>query len=259
MTEQKTAREIAEEKVYEEETARRRERIAALEKQEEQRQEAERREAEKVQAREKAATEAAELVEGREPLEARITSLVSELSASVEELSELHDKHVGSLQASLDPEWTVPVHDGIRLGNAPLWAQGRTQDVRQTVREYLEGSLPGLYPNAKATKGSLSEVDPLTPVDGDDQAGRPVGEFPWEKLEEAKREISARDAEERERRRAAEAARKIRSLQDRHQEMRNSYARPITLSELIPPEERAEIEDLLNDQEMELVRGIVEA
>lgn len=256
---EQTAREIAEQKVDREEASRRNCRVAELEREETARQEAERADREIVEARQKAADEAASLVESREPLEGRISSLVSELSASVEELAELHDRHLASLQASLDPEWNIPVHDGIRLGSAPLWAQGRAPDVRHTVRSYLEGSLPALYPNAKTPQGSLSEVDPLSPVDSDDGAGRPLGPFPWDKLEEAKAEISARDDEKREQGRAAEAAGKIRMLQARHQDLRNRYARPISFGELVPSEERGELADLFTEAEMELARSIIEA
>lgn len=250
---QKTPQQIAEEQVSAEEAARREERIAEITAEEERRREAERKEGEALEARRKAAKEAEGLVEQRKPLEDVLQTKIAEIASAVDELAGLHDGHTASLRASLDPEYNVRVHDGIALGAGPDWTRN-SQDVRQVIRSYLEGSLLTLYRDATAPKGTLAEADPLTPVDSDDPAGRPAGDFPWGKLEEAKREIAEKRAADEEKRRASDAAKKLNDLEQRHKRVRADYGRAVGFNELVVPEERTRLYELCTEEEIELFK-----
>lgn len=256
-TKTKTPQEIAEEQVAAEEAARRESRIAEIAAEEEVKQEAERAEREAAEARKKAATEAHNLAEKRKPIEDRIAAKIAEIAPDLEELIALHDEHRKTLRESLDPEYNVSVRDGIRFTPTPDWARSN-HDVRDTIRPYLEGSLSALYRKAKAPTGTLAELDPLTPLDSEDQAGRPAGDYPWERLEEEKRKVAeSRDAEQ-EQRRAHDARRKLEALTERHKRVRSGYGRPVGFSELVMPEERRELYNLCTEEEIEEFKAEIE-
>ncbi len=253
----KTPRETAEERVRSEEDASREERVAEVAAEEESRRETERASQEAEKKRREAAKEAERLVEERKPIEDRLQSKIAEIAEDVSALVDLHDRHKKSLHESLDPEYNVRVHDGISFGASPEWAR-RGQDVRGLLRSYLEGSLRALYPRAKALEGTLAEADPLTPISNEDPAGRPAGDFPWEKLEEARRGVSEQREQEQESRRAQEAGAKIEALVKRRDQMRKSYGRAPSFNEVVAPEERTELQRLLSGEELERIRDLVE-
>jgi hypothetical protein len=250
MAKQKTPQQIAEEQVSAEEAARREERISAIVAEEEKHREAERQKVEALEARKKAAAEAERLVEERRPLEEALQAKIAEISSTVDELASLHDSHRKALRESLDPEYNVRVHDGISLGVAPEWTRS-IQDVRDTARSYLEGSLPALYPKAKAPVGTLAEADPLTPLDAEDQAGRPAGDFPWERLEETKHELAEKDAAERERRRLNDGYKKLEAVAARRSKMAADYGRGVGWNEAVVGEERAWLYDTFTREEID--------
>ena len=119
------------------------------------------------------------------------------------------------------------------------------------IRSYLEGSLPILYRDAKAPKGSLAEADPLTPVEADDQSGRPVGDFPWDELEQTRQKMAERDEAEREQRRMHELYRKLEGLAAKQKQMRASYGRPPSWNEFVVPDERAWLHDNYSREEID--------
>ena len=261
MSKKKTPQQIAEEQVAVEEAERREVRIAEIAAEEQRKQDEAEAERKAVEARRKAAAEAEKLVEERKPAEDALQAKIEELSPLIEELADLHDRHRKTLGESLDPEYNKRHHEGyerIGVNFLPGWA-GSNNDVRNTIRSFLEGSLPILYRDAKAPKGTLAEADPLTPVEADDQAGRPVGDFPWDRLEQTRQEIFEKDAAERERRRALDAARKLGDLRRRHERVRRDYGRPVSFYELVAPEERAQLRELCTEEEIEAFRAEIEA